>query len=309
MKNFNDKNIHNRVIRKPDWLKIKLHNTEEFSFVSEIVATHGLHTICSSGKCPNMSECWNRGTATFMIMGDICTRSCKFCATKTGKPLPLDINEPVKLARSVELMKLKHCVITSVDRDDLDDGGASHWVAVVNALREKVPATTIELLIPDFDGNTLLLDSIIASHPDIIGHNIETVKRITPLVRSRAKYDTSLRVLSHLADKGVNTKSGLMVGIGEKDDEVIETLQDLRNAGCRIVTIGQYLQPTKAHLPVDRYVHPDTFAAYKREAENMGFDYVESAPMVRSSYMAERAVQKQKTGLSQLTENCKSCNR
>lgn len=278
------------LIRKPEWLKIKIENTKEFAFVSKVVSDNNLHTICSSGKCPNMSECWNRGTATFMILGDICTRNCKFCATKSGKPLAPDAAEAVKLARSVSIMKLKHCVITSVDRDDLLDGGASHWVECVNEVRKMNPQTTIEVLIPDFDGEHELLDRVVECGADIFGHNIETVRRITPQVRSRAGFDRSLNVLKHLASKGVVVKSGLMVGIGETDDEVVETLQALRENGCSVVTIGQYLQPTLQHLKVQRYVTPETFALYKEKALEIGFEYVESAPLVRSSYMAERAV-------------------
>ncbi|MEG1634469.1 MAG: lipoyl synthase [Rikenellaceae bacterium] len=278
------------LIRKPDWLKIKIENTKEFSFVSKIVSDNGLHTICSSGKCPNMSECWNRGTATFMLLGDVCTRSCKFCATKSGKPLSPDKAEAVKLARSVSMMKLKHCVLTSVDRDDLSDGGAAHWVECVTEVRKLNPQTTIEVLIPDFDGSHSLLNMVVQCGADVFGHNIETVERITPLVRSRAQFGRSLDVLSFLASKNVVVKSGLMVGIGETDEEVIETLKRLHENGCSVVTIGQYLQPTKQHLKVARYVTPDTFAYYKKEALEIGFDYVESAPLVRSSYMAERAV-------------------
>lgn len=278
------------LIRKPEWLKIKIGSTKEFSFVSKIVSENNLHTICSSGKCPNMSECWNRGTATFMILGDICTRSCKFCATKSGKPLMPNHAEAVKLARSVSAMKLKHCVITSVDRDDLPDGGASHWVECVNEVKKMNPQTTIEVLIPDFDGNESLLDMVVECGADIYGHNIETVKRITPLVRSRAGFDRSLGVLKYLSSKGVVVKSGLMVGIGETDDEVVETLQRLHDNGCSVVTIGQYLQPTHNHLKVERYVTPEKFTSYKESALKIGFKYVESAPMVRSSYMAEKAV-------------------
>ncbi len=278
------------ILRKPNWLKINLHNTEDFAYVSEIVESNGLHTICSSGKCPNMSECWSRGTATFMILGNICTRSCKFCATATGRPKAVDTNEPQKIANSVFLMKLKHCVITSVDRDDLADGGAEIWAETVKAIRAKNPNTTIELLIPDFDGKTDLVDIVIASNPDIIGHNIETCERLTPNIRSRAKYHTSLSVIKHISQSGVVSKSGLMVGVGESDEEVLQTLQDLRNNGCQIVTIGQYLQPTKNHLQVERYVHPDVFQSYKTAGEEMGFAYIESAPMVRSSYMADKAV-------------------
>lgn len=284
--------------RKPAWLKIKLHNSEEFSFVSEIVKEHGLHTICSSGKCPNMSECWGRGTATFMILGDICTRGCRFCATQTGKPLAPDVNEPKKLARSIRLMKLKHCVITSVDRDDLPDGGAAIWAEAIKEIRRENPETTIEVLIPDFDGRSELLDMVIEAKPDIIGHNIETVRRLTPGVRSRAKYDVSLSVIKYLSDKGAVAKSGIMAGIGETDEEIEQTLRDLRTNGCRLITIGQYLRPTVKQLPVDRYVTPELFDSYKRKAEGMGFDYVESAPLVRSSYMADKAMQSAKKKIS-----------
>ncbi len=286
------------VVRKPDWLKIKIQSTDDYSFVSKIVENNGLHTICSSGKCPNMAECWSRGTATFMILGNICTRSCRFCATASGRPLPVDVSEPQKIANSIYLMKLKHCVITSVDRDDLEDGGAHIWAETVKAIREKNPNTTIEILIPDFDGKTELLDIVIASAPDIIGHNIETVRRLTPSIRSRAKYDLTLSVIKYLADHGAIAKSGIMVGVGESDQEVIETLRDLRSNGCEIVTIGQYLQPTKQHLDVDRYVHPDIFDSYKAEGEKMDFSYIESSPLVRSSYMADKAVNSAKKRLN-----------
>ena len=286
------------VVRKPDWLKIKIQSTDDYSFVSKIIENNGLHTICSSGKCPNMAECWSRGTATFMILGNICTRSCRFCATASGRPLPVDVSEPQKIANSIYLMKLKHCVITSVDRDDLEDGGAHIWAETVKAIREKNPNTTIEILIPDFDGKTELLDIVIASAPDIIGHNIETVRRLTPSIRSRAKYDLTLSVIKYLADHGAIAKSGIMVGVGESDQEVIETLRDLRSNGCEIVTIGQYLQPTKQHLDVDRYVHPDIFDSYKAEGEKMDFSYIESSPLVRSSYMADKAVNSAKKRLN-----------
>lgn len=294
---YNFMKENNSVLRKPEWLKIKLHNTSEYSYVSNIVESNGLHTICSSGKCPNMSECWSRGTATFMILGNICTRSCKFCATSTGKPLAVDINEPKKIANSIFLMKLKHCVITSVDRDDLPDGGASIWAETVKAIRAKNPEITIELLVPDFDGKTELVDIVLDAKPDIVGHNIETIRRLTPFIRSRAKYDLSLSVIKHIADSPVISKSGIMVGVGENDDEVLETLKDLRDNGCEIVTIGQYLQPTKSHLSVDRYVHPDIFAKYKSAGEELGFSYIESAPLVRSSYMADKAVNSAKMKL------------
>lgn len=283
------------VLRKPEWLKIRLSHTDGYSNTGDIVREGLLNTICSSGRCPNQCECWARGTATFMIAGDICTRSCRFCATKTGRPLPLDETEPERVALSVKKLGLKHCVITSVDRDDLPDGGAAHWAETVKAIRRHNPSATVELLIPDFDGRKELLDTVIEAGADIVGHNIETTERLTPQVRSRARYDVSIKVLRYLTDRGQRVKSGLMVGLGESDDEVIKTLGDLRSAGCSIVTIGQYLQPTLKHHKLERYVHPDTFSRYKSEAERMGFDFVASAPMVRSSYMAEQALMKDKS--------------
>lgn len=285
---------HDEVTRhkKPEWLKIRLRNDGGFADVAKIVREHGLHTICSSGKCPNQAECWSRRTATFMILGDICTRSCKFCATATGRPLPPDEDEPQKLARSVSLMGLKHCVVTSVTRDDLPDGGAALWAEAVRAVRTENPGTTIELLIPDFDAREELIDVVIAASPDIIGHNIETVERLTPQVRSRARYDVSLRTLAHIARSGCTAKSGLMVGLGETDDEVLHAVDDLARCGVRILTIGQYLRPTLRHLPVADYVTPEKFAWYKEQALARGMSYVESGPMVRSSYMAEKAMQR-----------------
>lgn len=276
--------------KKPEWLKIKLHNNDEFGEVARIVRQHGLHTICSSGRCPNQAECWSRRTATFMILGDICTRSCKFCATATGRPLPPDPDEPRNLARSVRLMGLRHCVVTSVTRDDLPDGGAQIWADTVHAIREENPQTTIELLIPDFDARKELIDIVIDAAPDIIGHNIETVERLTPQVRSRAKYRVSMQTLAYIASKGCRTKSGLMVGLGEIADEVYATIDDLVANGVRILTIGQYLRPTLKHYPVAEYVTPEQFAHYKEEALKRGMLYVESGPMVRSSYMAEKAM-------------------
>ncbi len=272
---------------KPDWLKIRLPHSEQYARVASLVDRNGLHTICSSGKCPNISECWSAATATFMIAGDICTRNCRFCATASGRPLPLDINEPKKIARSVEIMELRHAVITSVDRDDLEDGGANHWAQTIKEIAKKCPQTTIEVLIPDFDGKEELLDIIIDAQPHIIGHNMETVRRVTPMVRSRATYDCSLRVLGYLSSKGVQTKSGLMVGLGESYDEVIETLKDLYSVGVKRATIGQYLQPTKTHTEVAEYVTPQTFEKYKEEALRIGFTHIESAPLVRSSYHAK----------------------
>ena len=283
------------VSKKPGWLKIRLHRTAQFAEVDRIVRTHALHTICSSGMCPNKAECWSRRTATFMILGDVCTRSCRFCATRTGKPAAPDAAEPEQLAHSVRLMGLRHVVVTSVTRDDLADGGARHWAATVEAIRKENHDATIELLIPDFDARPELLDIVAASKPDIIGHNIETVERLTPLVRSRAKYRTSLETLRYLNSRGAVTKSGLMVGLGEDDAEVLQTLHDLRDAGVRIVTLGQYLRPTLEHYPVAAYISPEKFDWYRLQALEMGFSYCASAPLVRSSYMAEEALQSVKS--------------
>src|SRR5574344_574202 len=281
---------------KPDWLKIKLPSGKEYLTIKDIIAKNNLHTICSSGRCPNAAECWSKGTATFMIAGDICTRSCKFCATSTGKPLPLDENEPQKIAQSVKLLNLKHCVITSVDRDDLNDKGAEHWAKTICAIREQNPQTIIEVLTPDFDSQDLLLEIVFSATPDIFGHNVETVKRLSDQVRSRAKYDVSLSVLQKAHDKGLITKSGIMVGLGEKEDEVINLMKDLREVGCNLFTIGQYLQPTKKNLDVVEYVTPETFNKYKEIGLSLGFDNVESGALVRSSYMAERTFVQSKLG-------------
>ena len=279
------------VLKKPEWLKIRLHRTAEYADVQRIVRDHSLHTICSSGLCPNKAECWSRRTATFMILGEICTRNCRFCATLSGRPLPPDPSEPAKLAESVRLMGLRHVVVTSVTRDDLPDGGAAHWAECVRAIRAENPDVTIELLIPDLDAKPDLLDTVIASGPDIIGHNIETVERLTPLVRSRAKYRTSLRTLELISRSGAVSKSGLMVGLGESDDEVLQTLRDLRNAGVEIVTLGQYLRPSLEHYPVAAYITPEKFEWYRLRALEMGFSYCASAPLVRSSYLADAALQ------------------
>lgn len=276
------------IQRKPDWLKIKLPKGTNYAQVKSIVQRYNLHTICTSGKCPNMGECWAAGTATLMILGDICTRSCKFCATKTGHPLPPDVNEPQNVAESIRLMGLKHAVITSVDRDDLPDKGATHWAKTILEIKKLTPGTTMEVLIPDFDGIEELITLVIDAKPDIISHNLETVKRLTPLVRSRAKYDVSLQVIKIIADSGVVAKSGIMVGLGETRDEVLETMDDLLAVGCTVFTIGQYLQPTTSHLPVVEYVHPDVFEEYRQIGLQKGFKIVESAPLVRSSYHAER---------------------
>lgn len=280
----------NKHIRKPDWLKIKLPKGDNYLKVKGILEEKGLHTICSSGKCPNMGECWNAGTATFMILGDICTRSCKFCATNTGKPLSVDENEPMKIAESVKHLKLRHIVLTSVDRDDLSDGGAEIWAQTVLKVKELNVETTIETLVPDFQGNHEHLQIVIASAPDIISHNLETVRRLTPQVRSAAQYERSLNVLKQIADSGLRAKSGIMVGLGETEAEVLETMDDLRKVNCSIFTIGQYLQPTPAHMAVTEYVHPDLFEKYRIAGLSKGFTYIESKPLVRSSYHAEKHV-------------------
>ena len=277
------------VERKPEWLKIRLHTSDAYGEVERIVQSHSLHTICSSGRCPNKAECWSRRTATFMILGDICTRNCRFCATTTGHPLPPDEAEPQKVAESVALMQLRHVVVTSVTRDDLPDRGAAHWAATVEAVRAKNPDATIELLISDLDAVPSRLDTVIASKPDIIGHNIETVRRLTPALRSKATYEKSLATLSYLASQGVVVKSGLMVGLGETEDEVEKTMHELYDAGVRILTIGQYLQPTAEHYPVAEYITPQLFEQYKQKALQIGFDYCASAPLVRSSYLADEA--------------------
>lgn len=279
-------------LRKPEWLKISIGANERYTETKRIVESHCLHTICSSGRCPNMGECWGKGTATIMIGGEICTRSCKFCNTQTGRPLPLDDNEPTHVAESIRLMKLSHAVITSVDRDDLPDLGAAHWAKTIREVKRINPETTIEVLIPDFQGRLQLVDQVIEARPEIISHNMETVKRISPSVRSAANYTTSLNVLRRIADSGTTAKSGIMVGLGETPAEVEELMDDLLATGCQILTIGQYLQPTHKHYPVAEYVTPEQFAAYKETGLKKGFSQVESAPLVRSSYHAEKHVTK-----------------
>jgi lipoic acid synthetase len=276
--------------RKPEWLRVKLPVGNEYTSVRNIVSEHKLHTICQSGNCPNMGECWGAGTATFMILGNICTRSCGFCAVATGKPLPADINEPARVANSVKLMKVKHCVITSVDRDDLKDGGSSIWAETVKKIREISPETKLETLIPDFKGDWDNLQRIIDVAPNIVSHNIETVRRLTKQVRIQAKYDRSLEVLARLKKGNMKTKSGIMLGLGETFEEVTETLHDLKNAGVDVVTIGQYLQPTPKHLPVAEFVHPNIFKKHKEYGLELGFRFVESGPLVRSSYHAEKHI-------------------
>lgn len=277
-----------KIEKKPEWLKVKLPTGKEYASVREIVSEHKLHTICSSGSCPNMGECWGEGTATFMILGNICTRSCGFCAVKTGKPLPADIKEPKRIANSVKLMNVKHCVITSVDRDDLKDGGSVIWAETVNMVREVSPQTTLETLVPDFKGDWDNLQRIIDVAPEIVSHNLETVRRLTKQVRIQAKYDRSLEVLLRLKEGGMKTKSGIMLGLGEREDEVIESIQDLRKVGCDILTIGQYLQPTTKHLPVVDFIKPEQFDKYREIGLDLGFRFVESGPLVRSSYHAEK---------------------
>lgn len=277
-------------VRKPEWLKISIGANERYTETKRIVESHCLHTICSSGRCPNMGECWGRGTATFMIGGNICTRSCKFCNTQTGRPLPLDPQEPTHVAESVRLMKLSHAVVTSVDRDDLPDLGAAHWAQTIAEIRRLNPETTLEVLIPDFQGRRDLVEQVIEARPDIISHNMETVRRLSPLVRSAARYDTSLEVIRQIAASGITAKSGIMVGLGETPAEVEELMDDLRAAGCQIMTIGQYLQPSHRHYPVAEYVTPEQFKRYEETGLAKGFTQVESGPLVRSSYHAEKSL-------------------
>ncbi len=278
-------------VSKPDWLKIKLPSGKEFSEVKENVEKHRLHTICESGKCPNQTECWGEGTATLMILGNVCTRSCMFCSVETGKPENVDITEPLRVAESIKLMGLKHVVITSVDRDDLKDGGSKIWAATIRAIRRHCPGVTMETLIPDFKGEWENVQQIIDVKPDVVSHNLETVKRLTREVRIQARYERSLEVLLKLKKGGIGrTKSGIMLGLGETEEELYEAMDDLRASKVDILTLGQYLQPTKKHLAVARYVTPAEFAKFKEVALEKGFRYVESGPMVRSSYHAERHV-------------------
>ncbi|NDV46989.1 lipoyl synthase [Paludibacter sp. 221] len=277
-------------LRKPDWLKTQFKSDKNFELVSRVVKDNQLHTICSSGRCPNMCECWNKGTATFMILGEICTRGCRFCNTITGRPLPPDASEPQKVAESIRLMNLKHAVVTSVTRDDLSDQGAAQWVETIRAIKTVNPNTTLEVLIPDFDGKTELLDLVIAEKPDIISHNLETVKRLTPEIRTKARYETSLRVLSYLASQQVVAKTGIMLGLGETEEEVLQLMDDALEAGCSILTIGQYMQPSRKNIAVSEYVTPEKFEEYRLLGLQKGFRQVESAPLVRSSYCAEKHV-------------------
>ncbi len=279
-----------RKREKPDWLKTKIPAGKAYLKVKDIVKKHKLHTICTSGNCPNIDECWGLGTATIMILGDICTRSCKFCAVKTGKPNPVDTEEPQHVAESVRLMNLKHCVLTSVDRDDLEDRGSVIWAETIKKIKELNPNTTIEGLIPDFDGKAELINKVIDAKPEVISHNLETVRRITSLARSKAKYDRSLEVIKHISASGIISKSGIMLGLGESREEIFETMDDLIGVGCEVFTMGQYLQPTKKHLAVSEFIHPEIFEEYKIVGLEKGFKFVESSPLVRSSYHAEKHI-------------------
>lgn len=276
--------------RKPEWLKIKLPRGFKTSQVVGMLNERGLHTICSSGMCPNRAECWGAGTATFMIGGNICTRNCRFCNVATGKPLPLEEKEISDIVKSVQELKLNHIVITSVDRDDLPDLGAGHWVKMIKALKKNCPGVTMEVLVPDFKGRIDLLDMVIDAGPDVVSHNLETVRRLTPEVRCFATYDCSLKVIRRIAERGVRSKSGIMLGLGETREEILQTMDDLLEAGCEVMTIGQYLQPTKEHFPLQDYIEPATFEEYGKIGKEKGFRHIESSPMVRSSYHAERHV-------------------
>ena len=288
MAELKEKQLKNERLKKPKWLRVKLPTGKEYREVRDVVSEHKLHTICESGNCPNMGECWGAGTATFMILGNVCTRSCGFCAVSTGKPAEADIFEPRRVAESIKLMKVKHAVITSVDRDDLQDGGSEIWEATVRAVRKHSPGTTLETLIPDFGGKWANLQRIIDVAPEIVSHNLETVRRLTKEVRIQAKYNRSLEVLRRLKEGGMRTKSGIMLGLGETEEEVVETMDDLRSVGVDVLTLGQYLQPTSKHMAVDEFITPDKFEEYKRIGLEKGFRFVESSPLVRSSYHAEK---------------------
>lgn len=276
--------------RLPRWMKMKMPKGESYSKVKNLVESHGLHTICTSGNCPNIGECWGRGTATFMILGNICTRRCKFCAVPSGKPLAPDLEEPKKLAESVRIMGVKHCVITSVDRDDLDDQGAGIWAETIREVKRVNPETRIEVLIPDFRGKTELIQQVIDAGPDVISHNLETTERLTPFIRFASKYRRSLETLKYVADNFGRAKSGIMLGLGETHDEVLQVMDDLLEAGVKVMTIGQYLAPSKKHMPVVEYITPEKFKEYRNIGIRKGFKFVESAPLVRSSYRAEEHV-------------------
>ncbi|MDB2696105.1 lipoyl synthase [Flavobacteriaceae bacterium] len=284
-----DKSIKHK--KKPDWIRVKLPTGKKYTELRGLVDKYKLNTICTSGSCPNMGECWAEGTATFMILGNICTRSCGFCGVQTGRPGAVDWTEPEKVANSIKIMNIKHAVLTSVDRDDLKDMGSIIWAETVNAIRRISPQTTLETLIPDFQGNKRNIDRIVQVVPEVVSHNIETVKRLTRKVRVQAKYQTSLEVLHYLKEEGINrTKSGIMLGLGEKEEEVLESLHDLRASSVDVVTIGQYLQPSKKHLPVHSFITPDMFKKYETFALDLGFKHVESGPLVRSSYKAHKHI-------------------
>lgn len=283
--------MHNELMRrKPEWLKVKLPHGVKSARVCGNLNGRGLHSICTSGLCPNRGDCWSRGTATFMICGDRCTRNCRFCNVDTARPLPLDEGEIQRVVDSVKDLGLRHAVITSVDRDDLPDYGAAHWAKMVRAMRSECEGVTIETLVPDFNGRLDLLDMILEERPDVVSHNMETVRRLTPEVRCRATYDTSLKVVGHIAASGLRSKSGIMLGLGETEPEILQTMDDLRSVGCEVITIGQYLQPSERHYEVREYVHPDKFEEYRIAALERGFRHVESAPLVRSSYHAEKHI-------------------
>lgn len=277
-------------VKKPDWLRVKLPIGESYKHVRGLVDTHKLHTICESGNCPNMGECWGEGTATFMILGNTCTRSCGFCAVATGRPDPVDWDEPQRVAEAIHLMHVKHAVLTSVDRDELKDGGSIIWYNTIKAVKALNPDTTLETLIPDFKGQVENIQRIIDAAPEVVSHNMETVERLSRQVRIQAKYRRSLDVLKTLKEGGMRTKTGVMLGLGETREEVIRTMEDLAAVNVDVLTLGQYLQPTKKHLSVNRFVHPDEFAEYREIGYKLGFDYVESGPLVRSSYHSERHV-------------------
>lgn len=279
-----------RHVPKPEWLRIKIGANLTYGETSQILEGHALNTICTSGRCPNHAECWSRGTATFMLGGNICTRSCRFCNTASGRPAPLDPDEPRRVAESVVALGLKHAVVTSVDRDDLPDGGSAHWAETIRQIRMQAPEVTCEVLIPDFRGRKEDIDRVLRERPDVVSHNLETVRRLTPSVRSVATYETSLQVLAQIAERGITCKTGIMLGLGETFDEVYELMDDALAVGVSVLTIGQYLQPTRRHLPVEAYIHPDKFKELGEIARQKGFRHVESAPLVRSSYHAEKHV-------------------
>ena len=278
--------------RRPEWLKVRIPSGENYARLLEIIRKHELHTVCQEARCPNMGECWNAGTATFMILGDVCTRSCGFCAVKTGKPTELDLDEPRRVAEAVRKLGLRHAVITSVNRDELRDGGASIFAETIGQIRQTVPGCNVEVLIPDFRGEEFALNVVLDAKPDVLNHNTETVPRLYRIVRPQARYERSLELLHRAKKRGFLTKSGLMLGIGERTEEILDVMCDLRSVECDVLTLGQYLRPTKDHLPIDRYVHPDEFRILKEEGMGMGFRHVESGPLVRSSYHAERHVKR-----------------